>query len=46
MKNVLELALSENEKFNDVGISLVTEILACTVLCNVINLLTESDFTI
>ena len=44
MKNVLELALSENEKFNDVGISLVTEILACTVLCNVINLLTESDF--
>ena len=27
MKNVLELALSENEKFNDVGISLVTEIL-------------------
>ncbi|CAX39701.1 structural protein mdm1 homologue, putative [Candida dubliniensis CD36] len=44
MKTVLELVLSENEKSNDVGLSLVTEILACTVLCNVINLLTESDF--
>ncbi|EMG49023.1 hypothetical protein G210_0303 [Candida maltosa Xu316] len=44
IESILPYLLSKNEKNNEVGVNLVTEILSCTVLCNVFNLLTESDF--
>ncbi|RLV91866.1 Sorting nexin-12 [Spathaspora sp. JA1] len=40
----LPYILSENERDNEVSMSLVTEILSCTVLSNIINLITEADF--
>ncbi|EGW34455.1 uncharacterized protein SPAPADRAFT_149358 [Spathaspora passalidarum NRRL Y-27907] len=40
----LPFILSDNERDNEVGVSLVTEIIACTVLSNIVNLVTEADF--
>ncbi|WEJ93908.1 tRNA (guanine-N(7)-)-methyltransferase (tRNA(m7G46)-methyltransferase) [Yamadazyma tenuis] len=40
----LPYVLSEREKNNDIGLSLVREILACTVLANVFQMLGEGDF--
>ncbi|KAK6891573.1 Structural protein MDM1 [Candida tropicalis] len=44
VKALLPFVLSDNEKDNEIVIGFVTELIACTVLCNVFNLLTESDF--
>ncbi|RCK62851.1 Structural protein MDM1 [Candida viswanathii] len=44
VKSMLPFVLSDNERDNEIAVGFVTEILACTVLCNVFNLLTESDF--
>lgn len=44
VSSFLPYVLSEHEKHNEIGVTLTTEILACTVLCNVVNVITESDF--
>lgn len=41
---VLPKLLSEKENTNDPAMSLVREIVACTVLCNVLGMLSEGDF--
>lgn len=41
---ILPYLLSSNESNNDIGVSLVREILSCTVLANVFQLLGDSDF--
>lgn len=41
---VLPNLLSEKENTNDPAMTLVREIVACTVLCNVLGMLSESDF--
>lgn len=44
IQTVLPLVLSQHESTNDITLSLVREILACTVLANVVQLMGEGDF--
>ncbi|KAK6458881.1 intermediate filament protein [Scheffersomyces xylosifermentans] len=42
--SVLVLLLSEQERSNEIVVSLVTEILACTILTSILQMLGEGDF--
>lgn len=44
VSKLLPMLLSSNEKQSEVSISLVTEILACTILTNIFQLAGEADF--
>ncbi|CCG20667.1 Mdm1 protein [Candida orthopsilosis Co 90-125] len=44
IKKLLTKTFSDGEKSNDIVLMFVTEVLACTILDNVFNLLTDPDF--
>lgn len=44
IKKLLSRSLSDGEKSNELVVLFVTEILACTILDNIFNLLTDPDF--
>ncbi|KAI5963901.1 hypothetical protein KGF57_001177 [Candida theae] len=44
MRKLISKVLSDGEKSNEVVAMLVTEILACTILDNIFNLITDADF--
>lgn len=44
MKKLVAMLSSDGEKDNEIVLMFMTEVLACTILDNVVNLITDSDF--